>query len=90
MLPFLKARRKEVVDIMELLFSQDEIWEMTKREIEWEGRREGQQKGEQQRDVLYGKLIEQLLPLGRIDELPAATRDRNKLSALANEFGLEI
>lgn len=84
--------------MMELLFSQDEVWEMTKREIEREvrqesltkGRREGQEKGEQQRDVLYGKLIEQLLPLGRIDELPAATRDRNKLSALAHEFGLEI
>ena len=34
LIPFLASRRKEVIDIMEMLFSQEEVWEMTKRELE--------------------------------------------------------
>lgn len=33
MISFLAARRKEAIDIMEMLFSQEEVWEMTKREL---------------------------------------------------------
>ena len=51
--PFLTARQKEVVDIMEMLFSQEQVWELDRQEIAreaWqggrqEGRREGEVKG---------------------------------------------
>ena len=41
LVPFLTARRKEVIDIMEMLFSQEEVWEMTKKEIRQEEREAG-------------------------------------------------
>lgn len=46
LVPFLTARQKEVVDIMEMLFSQEEVWELDRREIADEARQEGQQEGE--------------------------------------------
>ena len=46
LVPFLTARQKEVVDIMEMLFSQEEVWELDRREIADEARHEGQQEGE--------------------------------------------
>ena len=96
--PFLASRRKEVVDIMEMLFSQEEVWEMTKKEIardaRQEGRREGRQEGRQEgrREVaaLYGELQRRLDPLGRTGELLAAIADPGKLAALAQEFGLPL
>ena len=44
LVPFLTARRKEVIDIMEMLFSQEEVWEMTKKEIARDSERRGEQK----------------------------------------------
>lgn len=94
LIPFLTARRKEVVDIMEILFSQEEIWEMTKREIikdaKLEGKQEGKLEGAESRDVLYGELLKHLVPLGRISDLLAATSDKTKLMSLAQEFGLKM
>ena len=84
--PFLAARRKEVVDIMEMLFSQEEVWEMSLREIA----REAKQEGAESRDALYGELLRRLEPLGRIGDLLAATADKAKLASLAQEFGLEM
>lgn len=103
---------------MELLFSQEEVWEMTRREIardaredglqkgiqegrlagHREGRREGRLEGRQEgrlegaanRDRLYSELLKHLEPLGRTGELLAAITDRSKLTALANEFGLQV
>lgn len=46
--------------------------------------------GKAERDFFYGKLMQLLAPLGRIDELIAATSDKAKLASLAKEFGLEI
>lgn len=46
LVPFLTARQKEVVDIMEMLFSQEEVWELSRREIADEARQEGRQEGE--------------------------------------------
>lgn len=80
--PFLAARRKEVVDIMELLFSQEEIDEMNR----WDARREGAE----ERDALYGELLKRLDPLGRTGEFLAAVADKAKLAALAREFGLKM
>ena len=75
---------------MEMLFSQEEIWELDRQEIaekaRWEGRREGRQEGID----LIGELMKRLEPLGRIGELITATSDIAKLSVLAHEFGLEI
>ena len=48
LIPFLASRRKEVIDIMELLFSQEEVWEMTRREIARDAREDGLQKGIQE------------------------------------------
>ena len=87
---------------MEMLFSQEEVWEMTKRELEkdarrkgrqeglQEGRQEGRQEGLQERDALYTELLRKLEPLGRGNELLAAIMDRAKLFDLAHEFGLQV
>ena len=94
LVPFLTARRKEVIDIMEMLFSQEEVWEMTKKEIardaERRGEQRGEQRGENKRDNLYAELLKRLVPLGRINDLIAAATDKAKLTSLAHEFGLEI
>ena len=70
---------------MEMLFSQEEIWELDRQEIAKEARQEGRREGID----LIGELMRRLEPLGRIGELIAATADSNKLSALAQEFGLK-
>ena len=88
--PFLAARRKEVIDIMELLFSQEEIREMDRREARREGQQEGRREGAEERDTLYSELLRRLEPLGRVSELLAAIADKAKLAALAQEFGLEL
>ncbi len=78
LVPFLTARQKEVVDIMEMLFSQEQVWELDRRDARQEGIN------------LIGELMRRLEPLGRISELIAATSDTTKLSELAHEFGLEV
>lgn len=90
LIPFLASRRKEVIGIMEMLFSQEEVWEMTKRELEKDARRKGLQEGHQERDALYTELLKKLEPLGRGNELLAAIMDRAKLFDLAHEFGLQV
>ena len=90
MTPFLASRREEVVDIMEMLFSQEEVWEMTKKEIARDARQEGMQAGMQKVTALYSELQRRLDPLGRVGELLAALSDADKLAALAREFGLSI
>ena len=94
LIPFLTTRRKEVIDIMEMLFSQEEIWEMNRREIareaRQEGLQEGRQEGRQEMTALYSELQRRLDPLGRIGELLSAITDPNKLAALAQEFGLKM
>ena len=91
--PFLTARREEVVDIMEMLFSQEEVWELDRQEIareaRQEGHKEGRQEGRKEGIDLIGELMRRLEPMGRISELIAATADSAKLSALAKEFGLK-
>ena len=60
--PFLTTRHKEVIDIMEMLFSQEQVWELDRRDAWLEGRQEGWQEGEKHgeahgesnRDALYG------------------------------------
>lgn len=88
--PFLTARRKEVIDIMEMLFSQEGVWEMTKKEIARDAKRQGHQEGRQEASEFYSELVKHLVPLGRINDLIAATADNVKLAALAREFGLNI
>lgn len=70
---------------MEMLFSQEEVWELDRRDAWQEGRQEGRKEGID----LIGELMRQLEPLGRIGELIAATADNAKLSALAQEFWLK-
>lgn len=93
LVPFLTSRREEVIDIMEMLFSQEEVWELDRQEIAKEarqaGRQEGRQEGRKEGIDLIGELMRKLEPLGRISELIAATSDSTKLSALAQEFGLK-
>ncbi len=86
--------------MMELLFSQEEIWEMGlkekarearqqgRQEGRREGRQEGRQKGRKEASALYGALLDLLVPLNRVAELQAAAKDDAKLLALADEFGL--
>ncbi len=75
---------------MEMLFSQEEVWEMTRKEIAREAKQEGRQEGRQEVTALYSELQRRLDPLGRVGELLAAIADTNKLAALAQEFGLKI
>ena len=75
---------------MEMLFSQEEVWEMTKRELKRDAQREGREEGAEMRTALLGELMKKLAPLGRIDDLIAATSDKAKLAVLASEFGLQI
>ena len=89
LVPFLTTRREEVIDIMEMLFSQEEVWELDRQEIAKEARQEGRQEGRKEGIDLLGELMRKLEPLGRISELIAATSDSTKLSALAQEFGLK-
>ena len=88
--PFLASRRKEVIDIMELLFSQEEIWEMGLCEARRESRQEGRREGRRETTALYGELKRRLDPLGRVGELLAAISDEEKLAELVREFGLEM
>lgn len=103
---FLASRKKEVTDIMVTLFDYDTIQEIhdfnIAREAEMRGEQRGEQRGKQigeqrgkqigaeNRDRLYNELIKCLLPLGRVEDVLAATSDKSKLSALAKEFGLNI
>ena len=93
-MPFLTAKREEVVDIMEMLFNQEEVWELDRLYIAKAAMEEGEKKGAQQgkdsRDALYGELLRILEPMGRIGDLIAAIADKTKLFALAHEFGLEV
>ena len=41
LVPFLTARQKEVVDIMKMLFSQEEVWELDRRDARQEGEIKG-------------------------------------------------
>lgn len=45
LVPFLTSKREEVIDIMEMLFSQEEVWEMERRYIMKEGMEKGLEKG---------------------------------------------
>ena len=67
---------------MEMLFSQEEVWEMTKKEIAKDA--------VNNRDNLYDELQKKLVPLGRINDLLAAFSDNAKLADLVREFGLKI
>ena len=58
--------------------------------VEQRGFAAGQAEGKAERDSFYGKLMQLLAPLGRLDELVAATSDKAKLASLAKEFGLEV
>lgn len=95
---FLTSRKKEVLDIMVTLFDYDTIQELHDFNIAkaaeqkglQKGRQEGLHEGEDNRDRLYNELMKQLAPLGRIDDLIAASSDKAKLSTLAKEFGLRI
>ena len=80
--PFLTARRKEVIDIIEMLFSQGEVWEMTKKEIAREAKQEGMH--------IYGEQLKLLVTLGWINDLLAATSDSKKMDDLIRKFGLKI
>lgn len=90
LVPLLSERRKEIVDMMKFLFTQEEVNEMERQSAKREGLNEGMAKGVAKRDSFYGTLIQLLSPLGRINELAAATSDQAKLLALAEEFGLEL
>lgn len=88
----------EVVDIMELLFSQEEVMEMALWEREQQGIekgiqagiQKGKQEGQQELLQLYKELFDRMKPLGRTNELQEALLDGTKLFSLAEEFGIEI
>lgn len=80
--------------MLSFLFTQEEVDEVerynVRKETRAEGLAEGKAEGEAKRDSFYGKLMQKLAPLGRIDDLIAATTDKAKLAALAKVFGLEV
>ncbi len=82
LVPFLESRKKEVVDMMHMLFTQEEI--------DFVERYNARQEGARNRDRLYAALWEKLSALDRISEFPEAMASEEKLRALADEFGLEL
>ena len=75
---------------MEMLFNQEEVWELDRQYIAKTALEEGEKQEKDSRDALYGELLRILEPIGRIGELIVATSDKTKLSALAQEFGLKL
>lgn len=65
---------------MQYIFTQDEIWEMDRQARAREAFREI--------SALYADLLDILIPLGRVAELQAASKDMAKLLALAHAYGL--
>jgi len=90
LIPLLTERQKEVADMLSFLFSQEEVDEIERYNVQKEAKAEGLAEGQSERDSFYGKLMQKLMPLGRIEELITATSDKAKLAALAKEFGLEL
>ena len=80
--PFLESRKKEIVDMMHMLFTQEEI--------DFVERYNARQEGARNRDRLYATLWEKLFALDRISEFPEAMASEETLRALAKEFGLEL
>lgn len=72
------------------IYTQEEVYKMHYRSERREASEKGYQKACQERDRLYGELLKQLVPLGRVDDILNATSDSSKLSALAEEFGLSV
>ena len=85
LIPFLSSRRKEVVDIMEMLFSQEEIWEMERRRIAKESKKQGKEESTK----FYKEFMKKMRALNRVDEMFDAMDDTAKLEALAKELGIE-
>ena len=81
---FLKARQEEVITMFDLLFNEEKIREAERREFA----EEVAQEATQETTSFMQALIARLLPLGRVDELVSA--DRNRLDELAKEFGLQV
>lgn len=89
LVPFLTKRRQEVIDMMQFLFTQEEVDEIEHYNARQEGHQEGRREGAQDRDALYVTLRGKLSALGRIDEFLDAIGDQKKLSLLAEELGLK-
>ena len=89
------------MDIMEMLFSQEEIWEMERKRIAnesekkgmqkgiQEGRQKGIQEGEQRSAKFYKEFMQKMRVLNRVDEMFDAMDDTTKLEALAKQLGIE-
>ena len=80
--PFLESRKKEVVDMMHMLFTQEEVDAIEHYNI----RREGAQDMRQ----LYSTLLKKMSALDRVNEYLEAVDDEEKLRALAEEFCLTL
>ena len=70
--------------MFDLLFNEEKIREAERREFA----EEVAQEATQETTSFMQALIARLLPLGRVDELVSA--DRNRLDELAKEFGLQV
>lgn len=89
LVPFLTTKREEVVDIMELLYNQEEVWELDRQEIAREAHQEGRQEG-----IVSGLLLALrglIETTGmRVDEAMATLKiaevDRPKYKALLKDF----
>lgn len=56
--PFLESRKKEVLDIMTVLFDQETVWEIERHNIAQESRQEGRQEGiQQERASMLRKML---------------------------------
>ena len=74
--------------MFDLLFNEEKIREAERREFAEEVVQEAAQEATQETTSFMQALIARLLPLGRVDELVSA--DRNRLDELAKEFGLQV
>ncbi len=94
--PFLRLRKKEVMDIMSVLFDEKLAQELHDQEVRQEGREEGREEGRKEgREEGRKEIISQMANLsmalaeaGRVNELHLALQDPALCQRLLEEFNL--
>ena len=85
---YLSRHEKEVVDIMIMLFEQEEAVKRYGNSMRAEGIEEGRAEGQAKGFDLFGKLVNKLLSLGRNEDIQRAADDPEYRDQLLEEFKL--
>lgn len=84
----LKKHRTEVAEVLYTEYDQDECMRQNHREGFEEGKQKGKEEGKANGQALILLLADKLSKAGRLDELPEASQNPDKLKNLLKEFDL--